>query len=67
MKDIPLKQFTTKVHFKKMTAEDLRKSPSFNLVDENGEFVAIVVVPVSPFRKNQIQNLAEAGNALVEE
>jgi len=66
MENIPLTSFGAKIHFKKLTAESLRKSKSFNLVDGEGEFVAQLVVPVSPFQRMQINSIAEAGNAVRE-
>ena len=62
MKDIPLNQFGTKLHFGRLQAEELRQSGSFNLVDSGGEFVAVLVVPASAEKKMQMQSLAEAGN-----
>ncbi len=63
MKDISLTKFGTNLHFKKVTAEDLRQGGSFNLVDDKGEFVAIVVVPASAEKRFQIQGLCGQMNA----
>ncbi len=57
MKDIVIKDFATGLHFKRITADKLRQSPSFNLVDEEGKFVAVVVVPASFEKREQIQAL----------
>lgn len=65
MRDIRLTDFGTKIHFKKLTAEELRQSGSFNLVDENGEFVAMVIVPASALKRKQFRNLADQGNLAV--
>jgi len=62
MRDVPLAELASKIHFKKLTAEELRKSPSVNLVDENGEFVAILFVPFAPFPRQQVNSIAEMGN-----
>lgn len=56
MKDIPITQF------KLMKVDEIREGGSFNLVAD-GEFIAIVVVPASAFKRLQIQNIAEQGNA----
>jgi hypothetical protein len=55
MKNISISQF------KKMKAGEIKDTGSFNLVAD-GEFVAIVVIPASAFKKQQIQNIAESGN-----
>ena len=55
MRDIAITEF------KQMKAPEIKEGGSFNLTAD-GEFVAIVVVPASPFKKTQIQNIAEAGN-----
>ena len=56
MKDIPITEF------KLMKVPEIKKGGSFNLVAD-GEFVAIIVVPASAFKRTQIQNMAEQGNA----
>jgi len=63
MKDISLLQFGRDLQFKRLGVEELKQKGSFNLVDDNGQFVAMVVVPASAFKKQQITALAEAGNA----
>ena len=63
MKDISLSKFGTKLHFKKLTAEELRDSGSFNLVDNDGKFVAILVVPASAEKRFQLQALCGQMNA----
>lgn len=63
MKDIPLSKFGTNLHFKKVTAEDLRQDGSFNLVDEKGNFVAILVLPASAEKRFQIQSLCSQMNS----
>ena len=63
MKDVNFTKFITSAHFKKMTIEELRESASFNLVDDDGKFIAIVVVPASAFKKDQIQGLCSQMNA----
>ena len=55
MKDIPISEF------KQMKVPDIKDMGSFNLIAD-GEFVAIVVVPASPEKKMQVQNIALAGN-----
>lgn len=56
MKDIPITEF------KLMKVPEIKSGGSFNLVAD-GEFLAIVVIPASAFKKTQIQNIAEQGNA----
>ena len=64
MRNVPIKEFATKLHFHKMTGEDLRKSGSFNLVDDDG-FICMVIIPASAAKKLQINSIAEAGNAAI--
>ena len=56
MRSVPITEF------KLMKVHEIKDSGSFNLIAD-GEFLAIVVVPASAFKKQQIQSLAEAGNA----
>lgn len=56
MKDIPITEF------KQMKVPEIKGGGSFNLVAD-GEFLAIVVLPASAFKRMQIQNIAEQGNA----
>ena len=48
--------------FKLMKVPEIKEGGSFNLIAD-GEFVAIVVIPASAFKRMQIQNIAEQGNA----
>jgi len=50
--------------FKKMLVKDIKEAGSFNLVAD-GEFLAIVVVPISGFKKDQIQSLCGQMNAAI--
>lgn len=61
MKDVELKGLVTGLHFKRMTAEDLKNSASFNIVND-GEFVGIFVVPASGEKRSQIQGLCSQMN-----
>lgn len=63
MREVSIAKFATQLHFKKMTADDLRNSGSFNLVDDDGCFVAILVVPASAEKKGQFQALCGQMNA----
>ncbi len=56
MKNIPITEF------KKMLVDDIKKSPSFNLVAD-GEFIAMVIVPISVYKRDQFQALASQMNA----
>ena len=56
MTDIPITEF------KQMKVPEIKEGGSFNLVADR-EFLAIVVVPASAFKRQQIQSIAEAGNA----
>ncbi len=55
VKDIPITEF------KKMLVSDIKQGGSFNLVAD-GEFLAIVVIPASAFKKEQIQGFCIAMN-----
>lgn len=61
MEDVELKQLVTQLHFKKLTPEKLREMGSFNLV-QDGEFIAIMCVPVNEFKRKQIDSLCHAMN-----
>jgi len=50
--------------FKKMLVKDIKGEGSFNLVAD-GEFLAIVVIPVSGFKKGQFQSLCSQMNAAI--
>ena len=50
MKDIPITEF------RKMPVQEIKQGSSFNLVAD-GEFLAVVVVPISAVKKDQIQAL----------
>jgi len=63
VKDIPLSQLGTSLHFKKITVDKLKEGGCFNLVDADGKFVAMVIVPISAFNKDQFQALASQTNA----
>ena len=56
MKNIPISEF------KQMKVSDIKQGGSFNLVAD-GEFLAIVVVPASDFKKSQFQGLCSQMNA----
>ena len=58
MKDISI------TDFKKMPVKDIKEEGSFNLVAD-GEFLAIVVLPTSAFKKDQIQSLCSQMNAAI--
>jgi len=58
MKDIPITQF------KLMKVSEIKEGGSFNLVAD-GEFLAVVVIPTSAFKKNQIQGLCSQMNAAI--
>jgi len=58
MKDIPIKTFVGDIWFKRKTIEELREGESFNLVDSEGKFIAVFVVPASAEKKLQFQALA---------
>ena len=65
MRDVPLSQFGTSLHFKKITADKLIAGGSFNLVDVDGKFVGMVIIPISAFNKDQFQALASQANAAI--
>ena len=44
-----------------MKVPDIKQGGSFNLIAD-GEFLAIVVIPASAFRKDQIQGICVAMN-----
>jgi len=48
--------------FRKMLVNDIKEEGSFNLVAD-GEFLAIVVIPISAFKRDQIQGLCSQMNA----
>ncbi len=55
MKDIPFSKF------KLMKVSEIKEG-SFNLTAD-GEFLAIVVIPISAFKRDQIQGLCSQMNA----
>ena len=63
MRDVILQEFATAVHFKRLTPEKLKEDGSFNLVDKNGQLIGIFVVPISPFKEDQIQAWRSQMNA----
>jgi len=62
MKNVKLNQLATQLHFKKLTAEGLKEMGSFNLVDGDENFIAIICVPVNEFRRRQIDSICHAMN-----
>lgn len=58
MKDISI------TDFKKMLVNDIKKEGSFNLVAD-GEYLATVVIPISAFKRQQIQALCSQMNAAI--
>ena len=58
MKDISI------TDFKKMLVKDIKGEGSFNLVAD-GELLAIVVIPSSAEKKDQIQSLCSQMNAAI--
>ena len=56
MKEVDLHKFATQLHFKKLTADDIRNNPCFSLI-EDGNFVAFVVIPASADKKCQIEGI----------
>jgi len=58
MKDIPITEF------KQMKVSEIKEGGSFNLVAD-GEFLAIVVVPISGYKKGQFQGLCSQMNAAI--
>jgi len=65
MRDVQLKTFAASVNFNKLTATDIRENGSFNLLDEDGTLVFIAVVPISGFKKNQIESIATSMNMAI--
>ncbi len=65
MRDIALMDFATKVHFKRITPEQLREGGSFNIVDGSGLLIGIFAVPISDFKKSQIQSVCTQMNMAV--
>lgn len=65
MRDVKLKTFGTSVNFNKLTADEIREGSSFNLVDEDGKFIGIFIVPISGFKKDQLQSIASAMNIAI--
>jgi len=65
MEDIPIRKFVGDIWFKRKTDDELRKSPSFNLVDANGEFIGIMIIPASGEKKHQFQSQAQQGNVAI--
>jgi len=59
MKDISITEF------KKMLVKDIKEGNSFNLIAD-GEFIAMVVVPLSAAKKAQIEALASQMNATLD-
>lgn len=58
MRDVPITEF------KKMQVKDIKYCGSFNLVAD-GEFLAIVVVPTSAFKRDQFQALCSQMNQAI--
>ena len=58
MKDVSLSQF------KLMKVPEIKEGGSFNLTAD-GEFIAIVIVPISGFKKDQFQALAGQMNLAI--
>jgi len=58
MKDVPFSKF------KLMKVPEIRDGGSFNLTAD-GEFLAMVIVPISEFKKHQFQALASQMNAAI--
>ena len=58
MKDIPITEF------KKMLVQEVKEGGSFNLTAD-GELLAIVVVPTSAYKKEQIQALCSQMNSAI--
>jgi len=58
MKDISI------TDFKKMLVTDIKEGGSFNLVAD-GEFLAVVVIPTSAYKKDQIQGLCGQMNSAI--
>ena len=56
MKSVPITEF------RKMLIRDIKSGGSFNLIAD-GELIAIVVVPISAVKKDQIQALCSQMNA----
>lgn len=62
MKDVLISQLAYDIHFKKIDTDELRQSPSVNLVDSEGKFVGIMVIPASGEKRIQIQSLCSQMN-----
>ena len=58
MKEIPFSQF------KLMKVTEIKEGGSFNLTAD-GEFLAMVIVPISSAKKDQFQALASQMNAAI--
>ena len=65
MKAIKLSQFGYNLHLKKTTEDDLKKDGSFKLVGEDGQVIALVMVPMSGEKRNQLESMASQMNAAV--
>lgn len=50
--------------FRKMLVKDIKEGGSFNLLAD-GEFLAIVVIPISAFKRDQTQSLCSQMNAAI--
>ena len=62
MKDVSLKNFAASVNFNKLSADEIRAGGSFNVVDGEGKFVGIFVVPASDGKRDQIRIICESMN-----
>jgi len=58
MKDVSVTEF------KQMKVPEIKEGGSFNLVAD-GEFLAVVVIPISADKKSQFQSLAGQMNAAI--
>ena len=56
MREIPITEF------RKMLVKDIKEGSSFNLMAD-GECIAIVIVPISGYKRDQFQALAGQMNA----
>lgn len=58
MRNIPITEF------RKMLVKDIKEGGSVNLTAD-GEFIAMVIIPISAYKKDQFQAMAGQMNAAI--
>jgi len=65
VKEVNLSQFCYNFHFKKTTEADIKKGGSFKLTGEDGTVFAMVMLPISGEKRNQLEAMASQMNAAI--